>query len=214
MAMKIQKLREPRWPALLAMAIDGLISFALPERLSFGPRWLLFAIIFVLLIPIVFTYRRGIYNMTRILTFVANGALTVALIMSLILLIEDLPHQGESAQSLLLSAALLWLTNVLVFSLWYWKLDAGGPLGRESPGGQARLSFLFPQMLRGSETDKAWSPNYLDYLYLAFNTSTAFSPTDTAVLSRWAKVLMMLQSLISLSIIALLAARAINGLSS
>lgn len=95
MAMKIQKLREPRWPALLAMAIDGLISFALPERLSFGPRWLLFAIIFVLLIPIVFTYRRGIYNMTRILTFVANGALTVALIISLILLIEDLPTRAN-----------------------------------------------------------------------------------------------------------------------
>jgi uncharacterized membrane protein len=160
------------------------------------------------MIPIVFTYRLGRYDISRILTFGANGAVTLALIGSLGLLIQGLPHHKESPASLLRSAALLWITNVLVFALWYWKLDAGGPLGRERP--DARSSFLFPQMMRNSEEDRYWSPMFFDYLYLAFNTSTAFSPTDTAVLSRWAKVLMMLQSLISLAIIALLAARAVN----
>jgi hypothetical protein len=208
--MKIQKIREPRWPAFLAMVADGLIYLALPERLSVGPGWLLLAILFLLLIPIIFTYRLGHYNITRILTFAVNIAITLALIGSLGLLIQGLPHHEEGPAALLRSAALLWLTNVLVFALWYWKLDAGGPLGRDEPGGITGSSFLFPQMMRESDANQSWSPNFLDYLFLAFNTSTAFSPTDTAVLARWAKVMMMLQSLISLSIIALLAARAVN----
>ena len=211
-SMKIQKVREPRWPAFIAMIADGLIYFALPDRLSVGPRWLLFAIIFALLIPIIFSYHRGRYDITRNLTFVAIGTITLALIGSLGLLIEGLPHHKDPPKTLLISAVLLWLTNVLVFALWYWKLDAGGPLGRDEPGGIAESSFLFPQMMRQSEAGNSWSPNFLDYLFLAFNTSTAFSPTDTAVLARWAKVMMMMQSLISLLIIALLAARAVNVL--
>ncbi|GAC1661480.1 MAG: hypothetical protein NVS9B4_13800 [Candidatus Acidiferrum sp.] len=111
---------------------------------------------------------------------------------------------------LLRSAGALWITNVLVFALWYWKLDAGGPLQREHPTDPLQSSFLFPQMLTHEGRDSSWKPQFLDYLFLAFNTSTAFSPTDTAVLSRGAKVGMMLQSLISLTIIALLAARAVN----
>ncbi len=212
MPMKVQKVREPRWPAFVAMLADALIHFALPERLSVGPRWLLFAVIFVLLVPIVFSYRVGRHNLTRILTFVALAAITLALVGSLGLLIQGLPTHKDSPRTLLSSATLLWLTNVLVFSLWYWKLDAGGPLGRDEPGGAANSSFLFPQAVRQSDSDQRWSPVFIDYLFLAFNTSTAFSPTDTAVLSRWAKVLMMLQAIISLSIIALLAARAVNVL--
>jgi hypothetical protein len=147
----------------------------------------------------------------RILTFVAVGILALSLIGSLSLLIGGLPSHKDPPGTLLLSATLLWITNILVFALWYWKLDAGGPLGREKA--DARSSFLFPQMaMQGDQRDDAWSPTFVDYLFLAFNTSTAFSPTDTAVLSRWAKGLMMLQSIISLSILALLAARAINVL--
>jgi hypothetical protein len=209
--MKIQKVREPRWPAFVAMLADGLIYLALPEQLSVGPGWLLLAIIFVLLIPIMFSYRLGRLDITRVLTFGANGAVTVALIGSLALLIQGLPHHMETPSELLKSAALLWVTNVLVFALWYWKLDAGGPVGREHPN--AKSAFLFPQMMMMRESEpesEGWSPRFLDYLFLAFNTSTAFSPTDTAVLARWAKVLTMLQSLISLTVIALLAARAVN----
>jgi len=113
------------------------------------------------------------------------------------------------------SAAALWLSNILVFASWYWRLDAGGPHKRAQRADHSRGAFLFPQMTMESERRHAagfpeWSPNFIDYLFLAFNTSTAFSPTDVPVLSRWAKVLMMLQSIISLLVIALLAARAVN----
>jgi hypothetical protein len=209
--MTFRKAREPRWPAFVAMVTVALLYLALPDRLSVGPRWGLLAVVILLLIPIITTYRLGHLNVTRILTFAANGAITLALIGSLVLLVEGLPHHKDPPGTLLFSAAALWITNVLVFGLWYWKLDAGGPLGRERPGGPPS-SFLFPQMLRQSDADQKWSPEFIDYLFLAFNTSTAFSPTDTAVLSRWAKAAMMLQSLISLSIIALLAARAVNVL--
>jgi len=206
--MKMAKVREPRWPAFVAMLANGLIFLALPERFSVGPRWLLFAVIFVLLIPIIFSYRLGRYSVTRTLTFVALAAITLALAGSLGLLIQGLPSHKDPPRTLLISAVLLWFTNVLVFALWYWKLDAGGPMGREQT--DAKSGFLFPQMMGHPEEDPSWSPMFLDYLFLAFNTSTAFSPTDTAVLARWAKVLMMLQSLISLSTIVLLAARAVN----
>jgi uncharacterized membrane protein len=131
---------------------------------------------------------------------------------SLAVLIHGIPEHRFPPLTLLRSAGAMWITNILVFALWYWKLDAGGPLGREKSRGDLDSSFLFPQMLLREDADPSWSPNFMDYLFLAFNTSTAFSPTDTAVLSRWAKAGMMLQSLISLTIVALVAARAVNVL--
>ena len=113
---------------------------------------------------------------------------------------------------MLRSATALWVTNVVVFALWYWMLDAGGPLKRDCGRMSLESSFLFPQMLSKERRHESWTPHFMDYLFLAFNTSTAFSPTDTAVLSRWAKFGTMLQSLISLTIVALLAARAVNVL--
>lgn len=186
------------------------VYLALPEPLSIGPSWLLLMIIVLLMIPIVITDRRGKHKITRKLTFVANGIITIAMIASLILLVQGVPRHLEAPKSLLRSASALWVANILVFALWYWKLDGGGPLHRERPGGMARSSFLFPQVADRECHDSSWTPNFVDYLFLAFNTSTAFSPTDTAVLSRWAKLGTMLQSLISLTIIALLAARAVN----
>jgi hypothetical protein len=208
------------------LAASG-VYLGMPEPLSVGPSWGLFVVILVLVIPIMVSHRRGYFKMARILTLAANGAITLAMIASLFFLVQGLPHHREPPDTLLRSAAALWLTNVLVFALWYWKLDAGGPQGRDSSRGRLDSSFLFPQMLslggsRLPETHEShkdhdwhgpmWSPNFMDYLFLAFNTSTAFSPTDTAVLSRWAKAGMMLQSLISLTIVALLAARAVNVL--
>jgi hypothetical protein len=132
------------------------------------------------------------------------------MIASLIHLILAIPQHLEKPGAMLRSAGALWVTNILIFALWYWKLDGGGPLLRERRNGMSRSSFLFPQMMNWGPRDTAWVPNFVDYLFLAFNTSTAFSPTDTAVLSRSAKLGTMLQSLISLTIIALLAARAVN----
>ncbi len=207
-------LREPRWPAFIAMFAAAGVYLALPEPLSLGPSWLLFAITLFLMIPIVISDRRGRHNITRMLTFTANGIITFAMIAALIHLVRGIPQHLEAPKSLLRSAVALWVANVLVFALWYWKLDGGGPLLREGPNGMSKTSFLFPQMtgqMVGQDTTTStWTPHFVDYLFLAFNTSTAFSPTDTAVLSRWAKLGMMLQSLISLAIIALLAARAVN----
>jgi len=206
------------------MLAAGGVFLAMPESLSVGPSWLLFAIIVALLVPILLSHRFGNLKVARLFTLAANGVITFAMIASLTILIQGLPHHREQPNVLLRSAVALWITNVLVFALWYWKLDAGGPLGREKSRGRLDSSFLFPQMLSQDESrtperhahhpwhDPHWTPHFMDYLFLAFNTSTAFSPTDTAVLSRWAKAGTMLQSLISLTIIALLAARAVNVL--
>jgi hypothetical protein len=202
--------REPRWPAFVAMFAAAGVYLAMPEPLSVGPSWSLFAVIGVLLIPILISNRAGRYAITRALTLIANGFITVAMVTSLILLVRGIPQHLETPTALLRSAAALWITNVLVFALWYWKLDAGGPLVRERQRDFSGSSFLFPQMLSRDEKHASWKPQFFDYLFLAFNTSTAFSPTDTAVLSRPAKFATMVQSLISLTIIALLAARAVN----
>jgi len=192
------------------LAASG-VYLALPEPLSVGPSWLLLAIMALLMIPIAISNRRGDYKVTRVLTFTGNALITLAMIASLGLLVQGIPRHLESPQALLRSAIALWVTNVLIFALWYWKLDCGGPVRRERrQGSMANNGFLFPQMMGREGRDSAWTPHFVDYLFLAFNTSTAFSPTDTAVLARWAKLLTMLQSLISLTIIALLAARAVN----
>jgi len=208
-AMKTEITPEPRWTSLVAMLAAGCVYWALPEPLSVGPSWGLAAVLLVLLVPIVVTYRRGVHRISRVLTLVANGAITLAMIGSLVFLIQGIPHHREDPRVLLRSAVALWFTNVLVFALWYWKLDGGGPTVRETRQSRLESSFLFPQVAV-ADADPSWTPHFVDYLFLAFNTSTAFSPTDTAVLSRWAKITTMVQSLISLTIVVLLAARAVN----
>ena len=206
---------EPRWPAVIAAAAAGGLSVALSPGLSIGPPWLFPAVVGLLLVPTVVSHRLGQHQVDRILGFIVTTVITIELIASVIRLVSALPSQRESPTALLLSASSIWTANILVFALWYWRLDAGGPHGRETREGHASGGFLFPQMTMLPEAklaagQAAWSPNFLDYLFLAFNTSTAFSPTDTPALARWAKALMMLQSIISLTVLALLAARAVN----
>jgi hypothetical protein len=208
---------EPRWPAFVAVLSAGGLYLALPSDLTIGPRWLFPALIGVILVPTVISHQMGRHHLDRVLGFLLTTLVTVEMIVSVILLVRALPSQLESPTALLLSAASLWTTNILVFALWYWRLDAGGPHGRDARPGHAEGAFLFPQMTMLPEAKAAagqemWSPNFVDYLFLAFNTSTAFSPTDTPALERWGKVLMMLQSIISLTVLAVLAARAINTL--
>ena len=206
---------EPRGQTIAAVLAVGAIYLALPRNVVVGPIWLLPTVIVVLLVPTVVSHRVGKQSLNRLLGFVINGITTLALIASVILLVRLLPTHRESPLQLLRSGGLLWLTNVIVFALWYWRLDAGGPHGRESRSGHPDGAFLFPQMTMPPEEKIAagqhtWSPNFVDYLFIAFNTSTAFSPTDVPVLARWGKVLMMLQSIISLTVLVLLAARAVN----
>jgi hypothetical protein len=205
---------EPRWPALIAVLAVGGLYLALQSDLVIGPRWLFPATITALLVPTTISHQTGRHDLNRILGLAISALVTIGLIVSMTLLISALPSHRQSATALLLSAASLWLTNILVFALWYWRLDAGGPNGRDSRARHADGAFLFPQMTIPPDAAplhrRTWSPNFLDYLFLAFNTSTAFSPTDTPALQRWAKVLMMLQSIISLTVLAILAGRAVN----
>ena len=213
---------EPRWPAVIALLGTAGLFAILPRYLSFGPRWLPAVIITVLLVPTLVSRLRGHHRLNRVLGLVVAGVETFFLVASLLKLIHSLvsPNHGghsETPERLLISAGAIWMTNVLVFALWYWHLDAGGPNERDLRPGHCHGSFLFPQMTMTSERLAeagltVWSPGFMDYLFLAFNTSTALSPADTAALSRWAKFLMMVQALISLTVIAVLAARAINTL--
>ena len=206
---------EPRWPAILALFAIGGLRLALPEALSAGPRWLLIPVIVGLMIPTIWTRRSGLYKLNQVLGYLITSIVTVDMIWSLFLLVKALPSHRETPIQLLTSAAALWLANILVFASWYWRLDAGGPHARELNESHTDGAFLFPQMtlipeLKAEMGEEFWNPGFVDYLFLAFNTSAAFSPTDTPVLSRWAKILVMMQALISFSAVVLLAARAVN----
>jgi hypothetical protein len=209
-----KKPAQPVWPAAVAVLAVGGLHLSLPEPLTFGPSWLLLVVVIVLLIPVIVARMRGSFELNQKLGYVLLWVVSAALLWSVWLLVRSLPRHTLAPLALLRSAAALWVTNVLVFASWYWRLDAGGPHARNLSTCHTKGDFLFPQMTLapGSQTplDPSWSPGFVDYLFLAFNTSTAFSPTDSPVLSRWAKVAMMVQSSISLITLALLAARAVN----
>jgi hypothetical protein len=206
---------EPRWPAVVALVAIGGLYYALPSSLTVGPDWLVLVLVLLLVTPLMVSHRLGKYHISQILGFAASGVVTLAMVTSLVLLVSRLPSHQETPAQLLVAAGALWICNLLVFASWYWRLDAGGPHQRDLRGSHTDGAFLFPQMmldpeLRREMGEDQWRPGFVDYLFLAYNTSTAFSPTDVPVLSRWAKVLMMLQATISLGTIAILAARAIN----
>jgi hypothetical protein len=208
---------EPRWQALLAFLAVGAIYLALPRDLIIGPIWLLPTLIVVLLLPTVVSHRTGKRSLNRVLGILINGITTLALIGSVILLVRALPSHRESPLKLLLSGGLLWLTNVIVFALWYWRLDGGGPTVRHEEKKFGSTSFLFPQMQipndeRNQFLCSHWRPRFVDYLFVAFTQSSTFGPTDAPILARWAKVLAMIQVFISLSIVILLISRAVGVL--
>jgi hypothetical protein len=206
--------REKRWPALIALFAIATLQLALPEDLSLGPGWLILALVVVLTAITVLARRRGNQPLNQAMAYASNGLVTLSLIWSLVLLIRSLPAHTLSPKQLLIVASVLWTSNVLVFASWYWRLDAGGPNARDLRHEHSEGAFLFPQMTLDKQhtpqSDRGWSPGFVDYLFLAFTASTALSPTDTPVLSRWAKMLMMVQASISLITVVLLAARAVN----
>jgi uncharacterized membrane protein len=210
-----QRAPEPRWPAFIAGVGVGFLYYSIPEQLTFGPGWLLLVITVMLLVPANLFHRFGRYRLNEVFAYCSLAIITLALISSLVLLVTRLPTHKDQPVELLRAASALWIGNILVFASWYWRLDGGGPNERDKAGVHTDGAFLFPQMTMDQSQkqqmgEQCWSPGFIDYLFLAFNTSTAFSPTDVPVLSRWAKVLMIVQSMISLATVALLAARAVN----
>jgi hypothetical protein len=208
---------EPRGQAVLAFLAICAIYLALPRDLVVGPIWLLPTLIVILLVPTVVSHRVGRQSLNRTLGFVINGITTLALIGSVILLVRALPGHRESPVRLLRSGGLLWLTNVIVFALWYWRLDGGGPTLRQKEKKFGSKSFLFPQMQiphdeRGEFACARWRPRFIDYLFVAFTQSSTFGPTDSPLLARWAKILAMVQILISLTIVVLLISQAVGVL--
>jgi len=199
--------REPRWPAIMAVLSVGGLYWVLPEALSPGPGWLALALVAPLSLLGTLLHQRSKHRFAQMVGYTTLSIVTAAMIGALVLLIGALPDHKEAPRDLLRSAAALWISNILVFASWYWRLDAGGPNLRDLRGEHTQGAFLFPQM---TQDNQDWMPGFMDYLFLAFNTSTAFSPTDVPVLSRWAKGMMMVQSIISFTTVALLAARAVN----
>src|SRR5580765_6352733 len=161
---------EPRWPAFVAVIAVGALYMALPDALTLGPRWLFPSAVLALLVPTIVAHHAGKHRLNAIFGFAVDAVLTVGLIISVILLIGALPTHKEGPLELLLSAASLWATNILVFALWYWRLDAGGPHGRDARPGHFEGAFLFPQMTMPTMSAQAnvaagqrlWSPNFLD----------------------------------------------------
>ena len=209
---------EPRWPVILAVVAAAALPFALPRSLSVLPPWIVASLTGVLIVAAIITHYINKQRLNQISGYALLGVLTTAQVVSLVRLITALPQHTEVAKRLLESAGVLWVTNVIIFAIWYWRLDAGGPNARDNRLAHVRGAFLFPQMqLIAPGTDgksiaevEGWRPQFVDYLALSFYTGTAFSPTDVPVLTRWAKLMMMVQAVMSLTTVALLAARAVN----
>lgn len=203
--------RRLRWPPFLGLIVLGLIYWLLPERFSAVPPWVVLAAVVVMFVPINWAHVTGRQELLRWLALgLATGA-SLLVAASAALLVARLPGGEMPPKELLGVAGLIWTANVLAFAFWYWEIDGGGPAARHQTAYHS-LDFVFPQKMATHADSDDWIPNFVDYVFLAFNTSTAFSPTDTLVLSRRAKGLMMTQSIISLVVIAMLAARAINTL--
>jgi hypothetical protein len=185
----------------------------LPSRVAVKPTWLIPALEGVLLAGLAFS--EGIYMererpRRRRVAIGLTALVTAANIYSLVLLNHELLHsQVHNGRELIFAGLAIWLTNVLIFALWYWQVDRGGP-GKRAVGADGPPDFLFPQLTDDRIEPLDWRPQFIDYLYVSLTNSTAFSPTDTMPLTPWAKTLMGAQGLVSLVTLGLIVARAVN----
>jgi hypothetical protein len=212
----LQEQHVSRWPAILALLALGGLYAALPPRMTVGgPRWLLLALeipvlLFLVVVRHVDVDLRISPHAVRVIAVALLSLATLLIAVSVETLIATLvAGKGLSGGDLLRSAAGLWSANVVIFALWYWELDRGGPQRRRQPD-HPSPDLLFPQQSGPDVGPPGWSPSFIDYLFVAFTTATAFSPTDTLPLSGRVKVLMMVEALGSLLMVGVLAARAVN----
>jgi uncharacterized membrane protein len=205
---------EARWPVTVAILVAIALQFLLPARFNPYTRWFVPALELLLLVGLTAAHRRRSLEESRPLRRVSlaliavisvtNASAAARLIVGLIRGTE-LDKPG----ALLVTGASIWLTNVIVFALWYWELDRGGEVAR-ALADEHNPDFVFPQMQTPELVDPDWEPTFVDYLYLSWTNATAFSPTDVMPYSRWAKLMMLLQSAVSLSVVVLVIARAVN----
>jgi uncharacterized membrane protein len=205
---------EQRVWTVLAIVVAIALQVVLPRRFAVQPHLLLPALEAALLIGLIIS---NPVRINRESTVIRVGGLTLLTVIGLangisaVLLVRDLVNgsAGNSGGTLLTSGLAIWGTNVIVFALWYWELDRGGPAAR-AIGRRPHPDFLFPQMATPEMSPPDWEPAFPDYLYLSFTNATAFSPTDVMPLSRWSKMLMLLQSAVSIVTVALVISRAVN----
>jgi uncharacterized membrane protein len=204
---------EPVWPAQATVLGAILLQLTLPQRLTVGPTWLLPALEALLLVGLTVASPNRLeyeHARRRIAAVAMIGFVSVANIYSLVALSKHLlKHQPTNGRELVISGILIWLTNFLIFALWYWEVDRGGP-GRRAAGHDGAPDFLFPQMTDDRIEPLHWRPGFVDYLYVSLTNATAFSPTDTMPLTPMAKVVMGIQSLASLVTLGLIVSRAVN----
>jgi uncharacterized membrane protein len=200
-------------PAQLTMLAAIVLYLTLPKKLTVGPNWLLPAVEALLLVGLVVATPRGELHHSpkrRRVALLLTGLVSVVSLASLFLLVHYLLKGGKAGgHPLVLAGIVLWITNVLLFAVWYWELDRDGPVARVLDP-HTPADFLFPQMSEPNWSPAGWLPGFLDYLYVSFTNATAFSPTDTMPLTQRAKVLMMVQSAAALVTIGLVVARAVN----
>ena len=206
---------ERRWQVAACTAVAIGLQVAVPGRLAvLRPVWVLPALQGVLLLALVLANPHRIDRQSRVLRMMGLALATLisfANAWSVVSLAEGLVRgtEGENAGPLLVTGGAIWLTNVIVFALWYWEFDRGGPVAR-ALGNDPYPDFLFVQMTSPQLAPPDWEPAFADYLYLAFTNAAAFSPTDVMPLSRWAKLAMTVQSAVSILTVALIVARAVN----
>jgi uncharacterized membrane protein len=202
----------PRWPAAVAILSIGASYLALSDYVTLGPHVLTPGLMTVLVVLVLSVHALGRYRAARRVSFVLLGVLTASLVLRAFFLVTTLSGRGASGVSVLIDAVLIWVSNVVTFAVWYWEIDGGGPANRTMDAHTSE-DFLFPQISQqDGKSAIGWAPSFLDYLFLAFNTSTAYSPTDTPVLSRRAKILAMSQSALSLVVLLVLVGWAVNTL--
>ena len=219
-AFKQPLISEPRWPSVLAVLVALALYVSLPQEmvahagLATVLRYAIPAAELALLAPLTFgaPHRHAAESVVRRrAAILLTAVLSVANFLALALLVTRLSHGEIGGQPLLIAAGEIWTTNAIVFALWYWELDGGGPPARlADPAG--RRDFAFVQMLSPELAEPGWHPRFVDYLYLSFTNASAFSPSDTLPLTRWAKLLMLLQSWVSIVTVVLVAARAVGML--
>jgi uncharacterized membrane protein len=204
---------ESFWPAQLTLLAAIGVQLGLPERLTVGPRWLIPGLEGALLVGLSLATPRQLeheHTVRRRVALSLTAFVSAANVFSLAALTHFLLHHNvENGRELIGSGVLIWLTNFLIFALWYWEMDRGGP-GRRAAGHDGPPDFLFPQMNDDRVLPSDWRPRFIDYLYVSLTNATAFSPTDTMPLTPTAKTVMGLQSLVSVVTIGLIVSRAVN----